>query len=185
MNFFRWMLGLPLAALVTLGLFILMTGLIRDEVVVDPPKATKDISILAKIIETPTTTTKPPRVDPADAPPPPDTKWNEPFNHDGKGVTSRPDPTTIDRNPPVFQGTTPIITVAPQYPEACRSRAAEGEVLVQFDVTDRGEVTNVRIISSDNSCFDRTVIRTVMGWKYPPEAQQGVIQKFVFSLNDE
>lgn len=184
MNFFRWMLGLPLAAMVTLGLFIMMTGLIAQDSRTDPPKATEAISILAKIIETKPTPIKTTRVDPDDAPPPPETKWERTTERVGPVINLPPGGVVFDP-PKAGEGARPIITVAPQYPEACRARGAEGAVLVQYDVTARGEVTNVRIISSDNSCFDRTVIKTIMGWKYPPEARRGVIQKFVFSLNDE
>jgi protein TonB len=77
-----------------------------------------------------------------------------------------------------------MIKVAPGYPENCRAKAVEGTVIVQFDVTDRGDVTNVQIISSDNSCFDRTVIKTVLGWKYPPRAQYGLVERFVFELKE-
>lgn len=185
MNFFRWMLGLPLAAMVTLGLFIMMTGLIAQDSRTDPPKATEAISILAKLVETKPTPIKPPGIDPADAPPPPDTKWNKSRDPVESGVFPGPEPGVVDPTGPKLGAATPIIRFPPQYPEACRARAAQGVVLVQYDVTARGEVANVRILSSDNSCFDRTVIKTIMGWKYPPEARRGVIQKFVFSLNDE
>lgn len=46
-----------------------------------------------------------------------------------------------------------------------------------------GEVTNVRVISSDNRCFDRAVVRAVLGWKYPPSARRGVTERIVFKLD--
>lgn len=183
MNFFRWMLGLPLAAAVTLGLFIMMTALIAQDSRTDPPRDPGDLSILAKIIETQPTPIKPPKVNPDDAPPPPETKWEKTTERVGPVINLPPGGVVVDP-PKAGDGARPIITLAPQYPEACRARGAQGVVLVQYDVTARGEVTNVRILSSDNSCFDRTVIKTIMGWKYPPEARRGVIQRFVFSLND-
>lgn len=186
MNLFRWMLGLPLAATITLGLFVIMSGLIaqppRTDAQKDPPK----LDILAKYVE-PTPGPKPPKQTmPKETPPPVDTRDRTridkpdglPFDFDFDDGVNNPD------IPKPGNGT-PIITVAPPYPEACKARGAEGVVLVRFDVTERGEVTNVQIISTDNHCFDQTVKKTVRSWKYPPEARRGLVQRFVFSLNDE
>ena len=184
MNFFRGVTSLPIAAAITLGLFIAMAALIKQDAKTAPAKETPSISILAKIIETPAHTPKPEQTKLTEAPPPPVTKWDKPGD---MGAIDLPKPEKLDfsKQPHGFGGAaTPIIRIAPQYPEACRSRGAEGRVLVQFDVTERGEVTNVRIISSDNRCFDRAVIRTVMDWKYPPEARRGITESFVFTLTE-
>jgi len=85
----------------------------------------------------------------------------------------------------------PDIRVAPQYPNSCQSRSAEGEVLVQFDVTPEGDVVNITILESANSCFNATVIRAVSRWKYTPGkrngkavARRGLVEKFSFQLED-
>lgn len=187
MSLFRWMLGLPLAALVTVGLFLMMTGLIRDDVTVSVPIDTPRLKVTRQIVDSKVNKTgskdretidqKPPEVDTRIR-----TKSSKPT-----GV-----PTRVVRVPgggvdggPTITILKPIITFPPTYPEACRARGAEGEVLVQYDITDRGEVTNVRIISSDNSCFNRAVTKAMLQWKYPPQARRGLVKKFVFSLQDE
>ena len=80
-----------------------------------------------------------------------------------------PEPGDIDRGimgPIDVNG--PAIKPPPSYPEACASRGAEGVVVVEYDVTDRGEVVNIRIISSPDRCFDNAVRRAVQGYKYSP-----------------
>ena len=185
MNFFRGVTSLPIAAAITLGLFIAMAALIKQDAKTAPAKETPSISILAKIIETPAHTPKPEQTKLNEAPPPPETKWPKEIGPVDPIEFPGPEKIDVTKQPHGPGGAaTPIIRIAPQYPEACRSRGAEGRVLVQFDVTERGEVTNVRIISSDNRCFDRAVIRTVMDWKYPPEARRGITESFVFTLTE-
>jgi protein TonB len=180
------MLGLPLAATITLGLFVIMSGLIAQPPRTDPPKDPLKPKILADYVE-PTPGPKPPKqIMPKETPPPVDTRDRTRIDKPG-GVPVDLGPIDGIDNPDIPKpgNGTPMITVAPPYPEACKARGAEGVVLVRFDVTDRGEVTNVEIISSDNHCFDQTVKRTVRSWKYPPEARRGLVQRFVFSLDDE
>lgn len=184
MNLFRWMLGLPLAAAVTIGLFTAMSALIAQDPRLAPARAPARIDILAKIAPQPIRPAPPPKPSPAETPPPPDTRWVEPDERTGPRVAPGPIATDFDgAGPDIARGRAPIIKTAPRYPENCRARGAEGEVLVQYDVTARGEVVNARIISSDNSCFNRAAIRAVSGWKYPPKAQRGLVQRFVFSLD--
>jgi protein TonB len=183
MGFFRWMLGAPLAALVTIGLFVLMAGLINQPVRTDPPKDAPNISVIAKIKPTQPKPEPPQRPKPIDEPPPPDLRTTEPHGPVGPVVAPPPGPAgEIGLKPRKMGGA--VIKIRPAYPENCRSRNAQGRVVVQFDVTDRGEVTNVRIISSDHHCLDRTVIKTVLGWKYPPGAQHGLVESFVFTLTE-
>lgn len=186
MNFFRWIASLPFAAAVTIGLFIAMSGLIVRDAQTEPPKDAAQINILAKIRPTEPAPPKPtPSTLDKQDPPEIDTR-NRTKSEKPGGLGELPDleKEEIPVPGPKLGGGTPIIRAAPQYPEACRARGAEGVVLVRFDVTDRGEVTNVRIISSDNRCFDRTVIKTVMSWKYSPQARRDMVEKFVFTLTE-
>lgn len=185
MNLFRWMLGLPLAAAITLGLFVVMSGLIAQPPRTVTPKDPPKLEFLAKLkTSTIDPTVRPPKP-PENTPEPPPDRWVEPVSPGKGGVIPTPGPTRVEPTIPTMGGDGAIVTVAPQYPENCRARGAEGVVLVRYDVSERGEVTNVQIISSDNHCFDRTVIKAVMSWKYSPKARRGIVQRFVFSLNDE
>ena len=192
MTFFRWFVGLPVAAIVTAGLFFMMAGLIRQDGV-DVPEATPypELNIHAKITETqpgPPKPIRPKRTDPPKTIIPPTGRQKEP----GPVIFTKPGPGGIDPQPDGGAGfPQPVITFAPPYPENCRSRAAEGTVTVQFDVTAEGNVVNPRIIQTADRCFDRTVIRTVSKWKYPPATKgnrsvmrRGVTTVIRFTLED-
>lgn len=172
--FFRWFFGLPGAALISALLFLGMAYMIRQEAPsvspVDPP----DISITFKP-DPPTRTIKPPRPEPLPVPPP--TKIDRQPRGDIPGPI-------IEFTPPVdltggagridFPGTMqPVVKIPPSYPENCRTRGAQGVVIVEFDVTAEGNVVNPRIISSADGCLDRTVLQTIQKWKYPPPEQDG------------
>lgn len=183
MSAIRWTLGLPLAAGVTAALFLLMAAMIRQDLRTEPPKNAGPITIIAKIIERPPETGREAKSVPQETPPQPETRWREGGGEKPAGTFAKPTPGPIGEAGPDLKGVRPIMKFPPAYPEACKSRGAEGAVLVQFDITDRGEVTNVRVISSDNRCFDRAVVRAVLGWKYPPSARRGVTERIVFKLD--
>lgn len=190
MTFFRWLFGLPLAALVTVGLFAMMAGLIKKEVVVDEEKPTPRLDFLMK--PQPPEGEKPqPQKDKLPDEPP--TKIDFPGPTDVPGpVTPRPDQTTVDTTPD-GEGLNlggAVITFPPPYPENCRSRGIEGSVVVQFDVTPEGNVVNVRVIEAPDRCFAR-IARTIAKWKYPPAYQNGrpvmrygVEERFIFQLSE-
>ncbi len=192
MIFFRWIVGLPFAALITAGLFTLMAALIdRPSVDLVEPQENAKIQILAQ---------KRPPLKPLPTKPndlvkdPPETIIpSAPPQGKPKGVRVGPPQKTnpVDLTRDRGRIDTPVIKHAPPYPEACRGRAAEGGVLVQFDVTPEGSVVNIKILETADSCFNRTVRKTVSKWKYPPAyrngrpiTRYGVIERFTFQLTD-
>lgn len=192
MTAFRWIAGTPIAALVTAALFALMAAMISQPLAeLPPPTPLPEIQITPKLVDP---NPKPPKpIRPVKTEPPPidlprTTRGDKPV------VTHQtPDHTPADVNPGDGTGAlaAPLIRIAPPYPERCRARGAEGEVLVQFDVAADGSVVNPRIIESADRCFDRTVLKAVAGWKYPPAARNGaavprlgVIERFSFRLAD-
>lgn len=185
---FRWIFGLPFAALVTAALFFMMSGLIGADVRINAQKAPPDIKIVAE-----------PPPDPAGVrgekppifkDPPPETVIPKTLpGPKPEGVPVGPEKGPVERTP-IGPGAiaAPVIKHAPQYPESCRSRGAEGDVLVQFDVTPKGDVVNIRILESADSCFNRTVRNTVAKWKFPPAGEgrtarrSGLVERFSFQL---
>ncbi|MBB5518031.1 energy transducer TonB [Amphiplicatus metriothermophilus] len=150
MSIMRWIFGAPAAIAITAALFVLMAGLIRQDLRLEPAKAVPDISIVAKIPE--------PEIgpeggkeelSPPEAPPPipPRTKKGD----KPEGTIDLPKPGEIDPGPigPIGgPATAPTIRVAPAYPERCAAQNVEGVVLVQFDVTPERDVVNPLILSS-------------------------------------
>ncbi len=191
--FFRWILGLPFAAIVTTALFFFMAGMIDRDMPIEPIKQTPALELLVKTkdstldpkpdIEPPILTEDPPEPIIETTPPGP-----KPDPTPGVPTKRIEDPTR-QAGPNLIIA--PIIRYKPQYPESCRARGAEGDVLVQFDVTPEGRVVNVRIIESADPCFNRTVRSTVAKWKYPPAIEDGratmrygVLERFSFQLEE-
>ncbi|MEZ5896794.1 MAG: energy transducer TonB [Parvularculaceae bacterium] len=188
---FRWLFGLPAAALVTVFLFIFMHGMISQDAEAGPMTPPPAISILPKLTLTPPTKTKTVRPEPVVQPDPiiPDTIEKQPVP---KGDTFELPPTRKTVMPVIVPGgMKPTVRIPPTYPENCRAKGAQGVVIVEFDITADGAVVNPRIISSPNSCFDRAVMKTMLRWRYAPKMvdgrptpQRGVREAFNFQLTD-
>jgi len=67
-----------------------------------------------------------------------------------------------------------IFKVSPTYPSAAIARGLEGAVLVQYDVTTEGQVTNVTVLESTHSVFNRAAIAAAYRFKYKPRTVDGV-----------
>jgi len=189
MVFFRWIIGVPIAALITAGLFMIMAGLIQKPIIeVDPAKPNPDLDIFMKPIPPEGPRTKPIKEEVPKAPQT-EIEFKKPSKNPG-GTQTGPAPTPATTKGPVIptQFPTPIIRMEPPYPEGCRAKGIEGNVLVQFDVTAEGNVVNVRVIEAPDRCFNR-IVSTVSKWKYPPAYQDGrpvkrygVVERFTFQL---
>ena len=192
--FFRSIFGIPGAAVITGLLFLAMAWMIRtqepqiDEPVIfdGPILRTIDDSDLKKDYK------QPKRSELAKAP---ETKIEPPSKSGPVGPISvgplpgpkkGEGPITL---PPVL---TPTVRIPPAYPESCATRGVEGVVVVEFDVTPEGSVSEPRIVSSSNSCFDRAVMRAIVNWKYSPQTdsdgrptmRRGVRETLVFELTE-
>ncbi len=189
----RWIAGTPVAALITAALFAMMAAMISQPVAGwTTPKPTPRIVITRKIIETRPLPPKP--LPPLKEDPPPIEIQPAGAGEKPTIPMETPDHTPAEAGPKGGAGVVvaPLIRVAPAYPERCRARGAEGTVLVQFDVAADGSVVNPVIIESSDRCFDRTVLKAVSGWKYPPAtrggraaARYGVVERFSFEIEGE
>ncbi len=185
----RWIVGMPMAALITAGLFFMMAQLIKDRNEPLPPaKPSLSLKITPQTKETDPYEIKPPTKVLKETPPETEFEFS-PVDRVG-GTRIDPAPFEIERTPPTDNGVMagPTIKVPPAYPENCRSRGIEGAVTVEFDVTPEGNVVNARVISAPHGCFRRTVLKAVSGWKYPPASnggmRYGVIERFNFQLQE-
>ncbi|MDZ7628942.1 MAG: TonB family protein [Parvularculaceae bacterium] len=191
--FFRWVFGLPGAALISALLFLGMAYMIRQGAQVGPPVAPPEIKLFPEIEDS-----KPrPKIPPRDKtlPPPPaiDIPPQEPSRNPRDTIpVDPPSGPTRESGPIVIPGAMqPVVKLPPAYPESCKARGASGVVIVEFDVTAEGNVVNPRIISSADGCFERTVLSTIQKWKYPPPqqdgravTQRGVREVFRFELEE-
>lgn len=85
----------------------------------------------------------------------------------------------------------PLVRIPPQYPPRALERGLEGTCAFTFDVTADGTPTNIRITSCDSSVFERATIRAVERWRYEPKIVDGVavgrtnvVSSFDYTLED-
>lgn len=61
------------------------------------------------------------------------------------------------------------------YPPASREAKVEGSVLLSYDVSEEGKVSNIRIVSSTpRDVFDQAAIDFVSTWRFQPQKRAGV-----------
>ena len=189
----RLALGIPFAALVTAALFVVMYGLVRPgEVTVLPSKAAPDISIFAKIDDSPLDVPETKIDRQIDAPPPPVFTPAGPVRGDGP-ILRAPDPERFTGSETTFGGTPVVMalaTLAPQYPGRCLARGTEGFAVVRYDVAASGQVTNAEVIRSSHRCFEDAALQAIRGWRYQPNlgadgyVARGLTYRFAFELEE-
>lgn len=68
----------------------------------------------------------------------------------------------------------PIKRIPPSFPNHCQDGANREEtVRFAFDVTTEGRTSNIRILETTNSCFNRAATRSVKKWLYEPRVEDG------------
>lgn len=177
----RLFIGLPIAALVTLVMFIILAGMIKQQADVQlSDDISVQINVTRQLQDTSTQTQTEFRRPVLDQPPPP-----PPSVHDASfrptvsgQIGELPDFSTANLdigtgfNPD--RDAQPMVRIPPQYPDMCQSRASDLEsVVVEFDVSPDGTVVNARVIDATNRCFNRAAMRAVERWKYQPKMEGG------------
>jgi periplasmic protein TonB len=70
---------------------------------------------------------------------------------------------------------TPLVKMPPIYPLRATRRGIEGSVTVEFIVTERGLVEQIRILASNpDHIFDKSVTRCLALWKFKPGTVEGL-----------
>lgn len=204
-SFLRIGIGVPLAAVIVYGLFILMGRLISADYDPDTAVETRTIEritpeerqedVRAK------SRSKPKRIASADKPPPP------PKLSATKSDVNLPTPQiqgaaptavkfsrvqSLDINPVAIsdRDATPIRPPVVTYPSRAAERGTEGECSVSFNVDVRGRPYDVKADCTD-SVFRREAIRSVSKVEFAPKIVSGkpterrnVVYPLVFQLGD-
>lgn len=68
----------------------------------------------------------------------------------------------------------PIATVAPAYAPGLRAADVEGEVVLAFTISEKGDVSNVQVVRSTDQKLDYAAIDAVRQWKFAPATKDGV-----------
>ena len=194
----RLIFGIPGAAIVTAALFLAMAYMIKQTAKLDEERDAISIDITAKLQDTDINNANKEFKRPTlDTPPPPPPAVNDPSNRPALGGVAASIP-QLDVNLKIGSGfnpdrdAQPLVSIPPQYPERCQTRAGSKEtVFLQFDVTPDGTTTNIQVIDSTNSCFNSAASRSVERWKYQPKIvdnepqwRRGVQTQITFELTE-
>ena len=182
----RLFVGLPIAAVITFLLFMLMQRLIlTDEVVIEEAGDELRISISEEVEDLQVRQREVTMDDVNDVEPPPPPPQIE------RQVAEAPseDMNTIAGEIPEFDApdlgsgdvsfdvsdrdAQPMVRIPPQYPPRAAERGMEGYCLMQFDVTPDGTPTNIVAVDCSSSLFERSSVRAVERWRYEPKIQNG------------
>lgn len=203
-NFVRLIIGVPIAAFVTVVLFFIMTRLILVEGAPTAEEAEdRQFTINDEVqeIEARRRDTTIEDVQQVDPPPPPPQIERQRAEQPAEGLA------TVMGAIPDFEApqlnsdsvnfsvsdrdAQPLVRIEPQYPMRAAERGVEGSCWVRFDVTPDGTPTNIDIFRCDSSLFERASTRAVERWRYNPKVQdgvpvarRGVETRFDFRLSD-
>jgi protein TonB len=92
---------------------------------------------------------------------------------------STPPPVAKYTGPGIRLGDGPLVSLvrpSPVYPARALQAGLEGWVVVQFDVMADGTVTNVSVVESSDSIFDRSARRAAAKFRFKPHVVDGVPQ---------
>lgn len=86
---------------------------------------------------------------------------------------------------------TPIVRMEPQYPRKAAMTETEGFVVLSFDITPLGTVTNISILqASPPQIFNTSAVQALQKWKYKPKIvnnkpalQKGLKVRLEFKLD--
>ena len=197
----RYIAGAPIAAGLTLGLGVIMAGLIHHDgpnvqekasITIAPINVVPDDIFVKRKRDLPHLT----KVDIPPAPPIIDRATpglpSEPIAHmPGDGAFILP-PIKISTNHkivPIDGGAEPIVRIPPVMPTRAQR---SGHCNMRFDVSAEGSPFNVTAVNCSQNLFERASIKSVQGWKYKPRihngqaiAMRGLTTRISFNLNDE
>ena len=194
----RLIIGIPAAAIVVGALFLVMAGLIRQELNLGEEREVERIEIGQQIKDRELTDTRRferPTLD--EPPPPPPAIQRQNFQPSVEGVQAAPPNFDADVdmsssfNPD--RDAQPLVRVNPTGFERCIGDKAGTEIVtLQFDVTPQGQVTNVQVINSTDGCYNRYAVRAAEKWKYQPKIvdgeqawRRGVVTNIKFQVGAE
>lgn len=197
----RWLLFIPLAAVVTFLLFNLMMALIAGEFEAQDKFAAANFEINPTVedIKVLKRETKVQQVKKVITPPPPPQIERQQAAKPTEAIASLEgaipefEAPKIDRQNFKIQvsdrDAQPLVRIPPIMPPRAEK---SGHCKVQFDVSPEGQPFNVEATYCSQSLFSRPSIKSVQKWKYNPKivdgravSRAGVQSKITFRLADE
>ncbi len=196
----RFIAGLPIAAIITIGLFLLMRFFITGDFKLEKKREIVRLDINPKVqeLEVRQREVKPERTKDVKPPPPPPAIEKQKAVQPKEGIASIsgsiPDfePPKLNRGNINFQvsdrDAQPLVRIEPIYPPRAAEQGREGTCTGYFDVSAEGKPYNIKVVCS-SSLFVRAATRAIEKWKYNPKivdgkavARRGVQTPFKFQL---
>ena len=88
-----------------------------------------------------------------------------------EGPLPRPGGHAIDRSEQEF---IPLLRIEPQYPAAARTQRKQGYVIVEFSLSEEGDVVDARVIlAKPTGLFTTSALEAVRRWKFEPQLVDG------------
>lgn len=200
-NIIRWIIGIPVAAIVTVGLFVLMMTLIAEEFKPQEKSASASFEINPTVedIKVIRRDTKVQQVKKVITPPPPPTIERQQAAKPQERIASLEgaipefEAPKIDRQNFKIavsdRDAQPLVRIPPIMPPRAEK---SGHCRVRFDVSPEGAPFNVTATYCTQSLFERATIKSVQKWKYNPKvvdgrnvSRKGVENKVTYRLTDE
>ncbi|MCQ8185637.1 TonB family protein [Parvularcula maris] len=176
----RTVIGVPVAAIVVLGLFLVMWSQIRPgELPESEEREPVNISITNQIEDSEIQNQRRFERPKLDAPPPPPPAiQRQNFQPQVEGVrAAAPDfgaDVDIGSGFNPDRDAQPLVRVQPQGFERCIDSDSGTEIVsLEFDVDPQGNVVNVQVLETTDSCYNRYAVRAAERWKYQPKIVKG------------
>lgn len=80
-------------------------------------------------------------------------------------------------DPPV-----PVRMVSPDYPYELKRDGVEGVVMLSFEVTEKGDVVDPKVLKSSNPRFAQPALDAIVKWKFKPARKDGVPVKIRIAI---
>jgi len=203
-NLLRWVIFAPLAALFTVGLFLLMQFLISAEFKPQDKaeNATFEINPKVEDVTVVEREIKVDKIQKVDTPPPPPQIERAQADKPTEKIAS------LEGAVPTFEAPTidtqnfkitvsdrdaqPLVRIPPSFPPRFSQGNNSGYCTVRFDVSPEGQPFNVETIVCTSNQIKSATIKSVQKWKYNPKivdgravSRSGVESKIRFDLSDE
>jgi len=181
-NFIRWVLFIPVAAFVTISLFVLMMTLIAEEFKPQDKLDTASFEINPKVedIKVIQREVKVDKVKKVVTPPPPPTIERAKADKPTERIASLEGAIPAFEAPKIDRGNfkiavsdrdaQPLVRIPPIMPTRAEK---SGHCRVKFDVSPEGAPFNVVTTFCTQSLFERATIKSVQKWKFNPKIQDG------------
>lgn len=195
----RFVTALPIAASITLALFLLMRSMISTQSPIPMAKGEEyflDIFPIIKALPLLDRKALPARTKEVRLPPPPPRIANQEAVKPGEMQVpiTLPDMTAAKISSEPFSmiinnhDAQPLVRVEPVYPPRAAQIGREGTCEGVFDVTENGKPYNIRVTCS-SPLFIRAATQAIARWKYNPKTidgqtvpRKGIVTPFTFEM---